>query len=332
MKRYLMTIVAAVLTTLAAKAMPYEMAREEAMYLTDKMAYELNLNQRQYEYAYEINLDYLMGLDRPEDAYGMLLRFRNDDLRSILYDWQWDVFMAADYFFRPVAWRFGRWFYPIYGYYARNYYYYSRPTVYHNYRGGHSHFYHNAGFYVDRRPRWEGGFRGADRGQIGREPNMGMGNRGGMPNMGNRGGMPNMGNRGGMPNMGNPGAFGQQPNMGNRGAFNGQQPNTNTGNRPDMNRGQQPSTNNPNMGNRPDMNRGQQPNVNRGTYNSQQPNVNRGNAGMSSNRGTMTNTNTRGNVGNVSRGNANTGGASRGAGAGAATAGRGHATVGRGGR
>ena len=228
MKRYLMTILAVVLTTLTLKAMPYEMAREEAMYLTDKMAYELNLNQRQYEYAYEINLDYLMGLNRPDDAYGLLLRYRNDDLRHILYDWQWNIFYTLDYFLRPVTWRYGRWFYPIYGYYARNYYFYTRPAVYHNYRGGHSHAHYDRGFYGDRRPRWDGGFRGADRGQvvagrghggnvqghtnpgyhIGGQPQMG-GNRGEMhqgtqPQMGgnrgemHQGGQPQMGgNRGG---------------------------------------------------------------------------------------------------------------------------------------
>lgn len=163
MKRYLMTILAVVLTTFAVKAMPYEMAREEALYLTDKMAYELNLNERQYEYAYEINLDYLMSLDRAEDAYGMYLTFRNNDLRHILYDWQWSLFATVDYFFRPVSWRYGRWYYPVYGYYSRNYYYYSRPAVYHNYRGGHGHSYYDRGFYVDRRPRWDGGLRGADR-------------------------------------------------------------------------------------------------------------------------------------------------------------------------
>ncbi len=284
MKRYLMTILAVVLTTLTLKAMPYEMAREEAMYLTDKMAYELNLNQRQYEYVYEINLDYLMGLDRAEDAYGVLLRFRNEDLRHILYDWQWNIFATVDYFLRPVTWRYGRWFYPVYGYYARNYYFYSRPAVYHNYRGGHSHAIHEHGFYVNMRPRWESGFRGADRGHVVRQPNMGNRPNMGqgypnMPNMGNRGqqpNMPNMGNRGQQPNMPNMGNRGQQPNMPNMGN-RGQQPNM-----PNMgNRGQQPNM--PNMGNR-----GQQPNMpNMGTRTQTPAGGNRGGmgGGVSAGRG-----------------------------------------------
>ena len=48
--------------TISANAMSYEQARREALFLTDKMAYELNLTDEQYEAAYEINLDYLMGV------------------------------------------------------------------------------------------------------------------------------------------------------------------------------------------------------------------------------------------------------------------------------
>ena len=46
----------------AASAMSYSQAREQALFLTDKMAYELNLTDDQYEAAYEINLDYLLSV------------------------------------------------------------------------------------------------------------------------------------------------------------------------------------------------------------------------------------------------------------------------------
>ena len=49
--------------TVSANAMSYEQARDQALFLTDKMAYELNLTQDQYEAAYEINLDYLLSID-----------------------------------------------------------------------------------------------------------------------------------------------------------------------------------------------------------------------------------------------------------------------------
>ena len=57
MKRLFLTLLSVTLT-IAAAAMSYEDARREALYLTDKMAYELNLNEQQYNDAYEINLDY----------------------------------------------------------------------------------------------------------------------------------------------------------------------------------------------------------------------------------------------------------------------------------
>ena len=55
---------------LSASAMSYEQARERALFLTDKMAYELNLNDEQYEAAYEVNLDYLMSINTYDDLYG----------------------------------------------------------------------------------------------------------------------------------------------------------------------------------------------------------------------------------------------------------------------
>ena len=182
MKRLLFTLTL-ILSTLSAKAMSYERAREEALYLTDKMAYELNLNDEQYEYAYEINLDYLMGLRTADDIYGKCYVYRNADLRAILYDWQWTLFTAADYFFRPVCWRHGGWFFPIYTFYARDYFYYSRPHFYYSYRGAHCRDHFHAGFYHDRRPVWHGGFRGNDRahhngGRPGLRPGMSA-NRGG---------------------------------------------------------------------------------------------------------------------------------------------------------
>ena len=49
--------------TVSASAMRYSDARREALFLSDKMAYELNLTDAQYAAVYEINLDYLMSVD-----------------------------------------------------------------------------------------------------------------------------------------------------------------------------------------------------------------------------------------------------------------------------
>ena len=149
-------------------AMSYEEARRQALFLTDKMAYELNLNDQQYEDCYEINLDYLLSVETADDAYGNYLAYRNADLRHILLDWQYTIFAAADYFLHPLYWHRGVWHYPIYRYYAVNRFFYGRPHVYFSYRGGHGRFHYSAGYYGSRRPHsWTGGLRGMDRGAVG---------------------------------------------------------------------------------------------------------------------------------------------------------------------
>jgi len=187
MKRNLMTLVLALGTWMGLSAMDYETARERAYYLTDKMAYELNLNDQQYNDAYEINLDYLLSLNTEADLMdGRYLAYRNDDLRHILYDWQWTAFAAVDYLFRPVWWLSGGWYFPVFRHYAHGYYFYHRPTIFWDYRGGHGRFYFSTGFYHNRRPMWHGGLRGMHRSMIG-HPNGHGGHRYGEPG-GGRGG------------------------------------------------------------------------------------------------------------------------------------------------
>ena len=80
MKKYIFTLMAMMTMVVSASAMSYSQAREQALFLTDKMAYELNLNDAQYEAAYEINLDYLMGINTYDDLYGVYWTRRNMDL------------------------------------------------------------------------------------------------------------------------------------------------------------------------------------------------------------------------------------------------------------
>jgi hypothetical protein len=137
----------------SANAMPYEQARNEALFLTDKMAYELNLSDEQYEAAYEINLDYLMGVSTYDDVYGVYLERRNLDLSYILFSWQWDTFVAASYFYRPLYWSDGFWHFGVYARYPRrDYFYFGRPHFYATYRGAHS-WHYNGGrsWYISRR-------------------------------------------------------------------------------------------------------------------------------------------------------------------------------------
>ena len=140
MKKLIIALVAMFcMTFTTASAMSYEQARQQALFLTDKMAYELNLTDDQYEAAYEINLDYLMGVDTYDDLYGVYWRQRNLDLSYILLDWQYRNFCAASYFYRPLYWDAGYFHFGIYARYPRrDYFFFGRPHFYAVYCGGHS--------------------------------------------------------------------------------------------------------------------------------------------------------------------------------------------------
>ena len=79
MKKLLGLITALYFGLASLNAMSYEEARDRARFLTDKMAYELNLNDQQYNDAYEINLDYLMNIRTASDASSVYLEYRNAD-------------------------------------------------------------------------------------------------------------------------------------------------------------------------------------------------------------------------------------------------------------
>jgi len=139
MKKLMIALIMLLTFTVSANAMSYEQARNEAAFLTDKMAYELNLTDDQYEAAYEVNLDYLMTIGNDDDLYGSYWNRRNEDLSYILYDWQYNMYSAASYFYRPLSWDGGYWHFGIYARYPhRDYFYFGRPSVYAVYRGGHS--------------------------------------------------------------------------------------------------------------------------------------------------------------------------------------------------
>ena len=152
MKKTIMIMVTLLAIATTTKAMTYAQAREQALFLTDKMAYELNLTEEQYEAAYEINFDYLMQIRGTGNVYAAPWRQRNIDLSYILYDWQYAAYEAASYFFRPVFWNDGYWHFSIYSHYPhRTHFYFPRPAAYVSYRGTHS-WHRNSGrsWYVNR--------------------------------------------------------------------------------------------------------------------------------------------------------------------------------------
>ena len=134
--------------TISANAMSYNAAKNEALFLSDKMAYELNLTAAQYEAVYEINLDYLLSVNGHNDVFGVWWDRRNADLRFVLNAWQYDKYMSCAYFYRPVAWKSSGWSFGIYSHYDRNRFYHARPTVFVTYKGGNNH--KSDRFYADR--------------------------------------------------------------------------------------------------------------------------------------------------------------------------------------
>ena len=124
--------------------------RVNARFLTDRMAFELHLNQNQYNDLFEVNFDflsnvtpYLSGMARADaaalDAYYRFLDERNDDLRWILSSPEYVRFMGIEYFFRPVSALNNVCYLRIYKVYTDyDYFYFSRPVHYLTYRGAHA--------------------------------------------------------------------------------------------------------------------------------------------------------------------------------------------------
>ena len=136
MKKLMMMAMLMVITV-TAKALSYETARSEALFLSDKMAYELNLSPSQYEAIYEINLDYFMCVGTKLDLYGDLWKQRNYEISRVLTPFQYETFLGLKYFYRPLGWHDGRWEFRIYRVYPnRSHYMLNRPRAYTSYRGG----------------------------------------------------------------------------------------------------------------------------------------------------------------------------------------------------
>ena len=108
MKKLLVTLAVAITGAVQAFALTPMAIRENARFLTDRMAYELNLTPQQIEDCYEINYDFIASINPimdevvygyPEyiDRYYNYLDYRNDDLRYIMTEAQYLAFMSLDY-------------------------------------------------------------------------------------------------------------------------------------------------------------------------------------------------------------------------------------------
>ena len=123
--------------------------RVNARFLTDRMAYELRLTNRQYDDIFEINYDFFYNVDPYIDrmSYGdpyaldMYYRYldeRNDDIRWVLSRKHYKRFMRLEHFFLPIYAVNRVCYIRIYNIYPnRTHFYYGRPAHYFSYHGGH---------------------------------------------------------------------------------------------------------------------------------------------------------------------------------------------------
>ncbi len=143
MKRFIITLAALLTLVTSASAMSYKSARDEALFLSDKMAYELNLTEDQYNAVFEINLDYIMCIDKYSDLSGIFWERRNTELGYVLTNAQYHAYMSMPYFYRPISWTKGKYVFVIYNRYPRGHYYHSAPAGYEVYRGANRYYDHS---------------------------------------------------------------------------------------------------------------------------------------------------------------------------------------------
>ena len=157
MKKMLLVTAIVFAAVVNANAMSYERARSEALFLTDKMAYELDLTDYQYNAVYEINLDYFNGLIGTTDILGINWNRRANELGYVLTSWQYKLFLESEYFYRPVVVRKSALYFTIYDRYARDRFFRPNPPrVYATYKVGSRRYHekpHNNMHFADKRHR-----------------------------------------------------------------------------------------------------------------------------------------------------------------------------------
>lgn len=258
MKRLLLSLILAVTGFIASFGMSFSEAQQHAYFLTDKMAYELDLTPAQYDEVYQVNLEYLLNVNK-RNPYDYYWDYRNADLNYILFDWQYDLYRRAEYFYRPIVWRSHAWHFYLWDRYHRTYYFFNRPTIWNSWHGGlwHGRVHNTPSPFIGHRPSIHNGGMRHDRrpgDHIGGQP-------GGKPHN-NGGSWYNPGNN--RPNGGN-----NRPNGSNNGY-----------NRPNNgNNGHQGGYNRPNGGNNTQSGSNARPNGNNNRPNGGYTGGNRGNGG-----------------------------------------------------
>ena len=142
------------MTSMAATAQPmsYYAMRNNARFLTDRMAYTLGLSAALIDDLYLINYDYIWGvndylddvaLGYYYDDYMAVCAARDAALRNLLGVSIWNRLLGYNYFYRPIVFANRGWHFSIYDYdrYGARHFFYSAPRpIARGYAGGH--FFH----------------------------------------------------------------------------------------------------------------------------------------------------------------------------------------------
>ncbi len=143
-------------------AMTISEIRQDARFLSDRMAYELGLTNAQYADIYEINYDFMASIryimdgvvngdDYSIDRYYEFLDMRNEDLSYVLTRQQYLKFANKEYFYRPVYTENNYWRLRVYTVYTDpTYFFLSIPLNFLTYVGGHSRIHYHNSFYNGR--------------------------------------------------------------------------------------------------------------------------------------------------------------------------------------
>ena len=279
--------------TLSASALSRSKSKRYALYLTDKMQYELGLTSNQLDAVYQINYDYFRAIYTQLDI-DVYWPERDESMFYVLDEYQYEVYTCIDYFYDPISLSGRTWTLPVYTYYVNTSLFYNPyPSVYYSYRGRYMnepmHYRHDN--YT--RPQSHDHMRPSRTPRPG-EPNPRLG-RHGNGRSGN-GGRPVETGRPGRPN--NPGNNNNvgRPNPGNNNVGRPNNPGNNNGrpNNPGNNNVGRPN----NPGNNNNVGRPNNPGNNNGRPNNPGNNNGRPNPGNNGNAGRSTSgNNNNGNVG-----------------------------------
>lgn len=167
MKKFIFFILLFLALSQHVDAMSYYRAREEALFLTDKMSYELGLSNDQYVEVYDINLRYYAKISVTADIFGEFWIRRTNELKYVLTDWQFRRFLEREYFYKPVIYRNSHFYFPIYRHYRPRHYIGMVPPQYHRHipRGRADAHHGRHGYGAPHRPRGEHELRMRSHGQ-----------------------------------------------------------------------------------------------------------------------------------------------------------------------